>query len=156
MPGKVDARLAELGIVLPSPAAPAANYVPTVRSGNLVFVAGQVTFDAQGKPQFIGKLGREFDVAQGQQAARLCGINILAQMKAALGGDLDRVARCVRVGGFVNAVPDLTDHPKVINGASDLLVQVLGDAGKHARAAIGVGSLPLGVACEVEAVFEVR
>ena len=156
MPGKVDARLAELGIVLPSPAAPAANYVPTVRSGNLVFVAGQVTFDAQGKPQFIGKLGREFDVAQGQQAARLCGINILAQMKAALGGDLDRVARCVRVGGFVNAVPDFTDHPKVINGASDLLVQVLGDAGKHARAAIGVGSLPLGVACEVEAVFEVR
>ena len=156
MPGKIDARLAELGIVLPTPAAPAANYVPTVRSGNLVFVAGQVTFDAQGKPQFIGKLGREFDVAQGQQAARLCGINILAQMKAALGGDLDRVVRCVRVGGFVNAVPDFTDHPKVINGASDLLVQVLGDAGKHARAAIGVGSLPLGVACEVEAVFEVR
>ncbi len=156
MPGKVDARLAELGIVLPTPAAPAANYVPTVRSGNLVFVAGQVTFDAQGKPQFIGKLGREFDVAQGQQAAKLCGINILAQMKAALGGDLDRVVRCVRVGGFVNAVPDFTDHPKVINGASDLLVQVLGDAGKHARAAIGVGSLPLGVACEVEAVFEVR
>ncbi|MBL8838471.1 MAG: RidA family protein [Alphaproteobacteria bacterium] len=156
MSGKVDARLAELGITLPSPAAPAANYVPTVRSGNLVFVAGQVTFDAQGKPQFIGKLGREFDVAQGQQAARLCGINILAQMKAALGGDLDRVVRCVRVGGFVNAVPDFTDHPKVINGASDLLVQVLGDAGKHARAAIGVGSLPLGVACEVEAVFEVR
>lgn len=156
MPGKVDARLAELGIVLPTPAAPAANYVPTVRSGNLVFVAGQVTFDAQGKPQFIGKLGREFDVTQGQQAARLCGINILAQMKAALGGDLDRVVRCVRVGGFVNAVPDFTDHPKVINGASDLLVQVLGDAGKHARAAIGVGSLPLGVACEVEAVFEVR
>lgn len=156
MPGKVDARLAELGITLPSPAAPAANYVPTVRSGNLVFVAGQVTFDAQGKPQYIGKLGREFDVAQGQQAAKLCAINILAQMKAALGGDLDRIVRCVRVGGFVNAVPDFTDHPKVINGASDLLVQALGDAGKHARAAIGVGSLPLGVACEVEAVFEVR
>lgn len=156
MPGKVDARLAELGITLPTPAAPAANYVPTVRSGNLVFVAGQVTFDAQGKPQYIGKLGREFDVAQGQQAAKLCAINILAQMKAALGGDLDRIVRCVRVGGFVNAVPDFTDHPKVINGASDLLVQALGDAGKHARAAIGVGSLPLGVACEVEAVFEVR
>ena len=156
MPGKVDARLAELGITLPSPAAPAANYVPTVRSGNLVFVAGQVTFDAQGKPQYIGKLGREFDVAQGQQAAKLCAINNLAQMKAALGGDLDRIVRCVRVGGFVNAVPDFTDHPKVINGASDLLVQALGDAGKHARAAIGVGSLPLGVACEVEAVFEVR
>ncbi len=156
MPGKVDARLAELGITLPSPAAPAANYVPTVRSGNLVFVAGQVTFDAQGKPQYIGKLGREFDVAQGQQAAKLCAINIFAQMKAALGGDLDRIVRCVRVGGFVNAVPDFTDHPKVINGASDLLVQALGDAGKHARAAIGVGSLPLGVACEVEAVFEVR
>jgi enamine deaminase RidA (YjgF/YER057c/UK114 family) len=155
MPGKIDARLAELGITLPPAAAPAANYVPTVRSGNLVFVAGQVTFDAKGERQFIGKLGREFTVEQGQQAARLCALNVLAQMKAALGGDLDRIVRCVRVGGFVNAVPDFADHPKVINGASDLFVQVLGDAGKHARAAIGCGSLPLGVATEVEAVFEV-
>jgi enamine deaminase RidA (YjgF/YER057c/UK114 family) len=139
---------------LPSLSAPAANYVPTVRSGNLLFVAGQVTFQ-DGKVQYVGKLGREFGVDEGQKAARLCALNIMAHVRGALGGDLDRVKRCVRLGGFVNAVPDFTDHPKVVNGASDLIVEVFGEAGKHARAAVGCGSLPLGVAVEVEAVFEV-
>lgn len=154
MPGRIDERLKQLGIELPSATAPAANYVPTVRTGNLVFVAGQVTI-RDGKREFIGKLGREFGIEEGKKAARLCALNILAHARNACGGDLDRVVRCVRVGGFVNAVPEFGDHPAVINGASDLLVEVFGDAGKHARAAVGVGSLPFGVAVEVEAVFEV-
>ena len=154
MAGKIDAHLKQLGITVPSASAPAANYVPTVRTGNLLFVAGQVTFK-DGKAEYIGKLGREFNVEQGQQAARLCALNIIAQVKNALGGDLDRVKRCVKVTGFVNAIPDFTDQPKVVNGASDLLVEVFGEAGKHARAAVGTGSLPLGVAVEVEAIFEV-
>jgi enamine deaminase RidA (YjgF/YER057c/UK114 family) len=153
MPGKVEARLKELNIELPKPAAPAANYVPYVVAGKTLYVAGQVTF-RDGKLEYIGKVGREFTIEQGQQAARLCALNILAQAKAACGGDLDRLKRCCKVGGFVNCPPDFTDHPKVINGASDLLVQVLGEAGKHARFAVGAGSLPLGVACEVDAVFE--
>jgi enamine deaminase RidA (YjgF/YER057c/UK114 family) len=154
MAGKIDARLKELGITVPEGVAPAGNYVPAVRSGNLVFVAGQIPLEG-GKPQFIGKLGREFQVEDGQKAARLCAINIVSQLRAALGGDLDKVKRIVRVGGFVNAVPDFTDQPQVINGASDLLVQIFGEAGKHARAAVGVSSLPRGVAVEVEAVAEV-
>ncbi len=154
MAGKIDARLKELGITVPEGVAPAGNYVPAVRSGNLVFVAGQIPLEG-GKPQFIGKLGREFQVEDGQKAARLCAINIVSQLRAALGGDLDRVKRIVRVGGFVNAVPDFTDQPQVVNGASDLLVQIFGEAGKHARAAVGVSSLPRGVAVEVEAVAEV-
>lgn len=154
MAGKIDARLKELGITLPEAPMPAANYVPFVRSGNLIFVAGQIPMDG-GKPQFIGKLGREFKIEDGQKAARLCALNVIAQMRAALGGDLDKVKRCVRVGGFVNAMPDFGDQPQVINGASDVIVQIFGDAGKHARAAVGVGSLPRGVATEVEAVFEV-
>jgi enamine deaminase RidA (YjgF/YER057c/UK114 family) len=154
MAGKIDARLKQLGITVPATAAPVANYVPTVRTGNLLFVSGQVTFK-DGKAEYIGKLGREFNVEQGQQAARLCALNIIAQVKNALGGDLDRVTRCVKVTGFVNAIPDFTDQPKVVNGASDLLVEVFGEAGKHARAAVGTGSLPLGVAVEVEAIFEV-
>ncbi len=154
MAGKIDARLKELGITVPEGVAPAANYVPAVRSGNLVFVAGQIPLEG-GKPQFIGKLGREFQVEDGQKAARLCAINIVSQLRAALGGDLDKVKRIVRVGGFVNAVPDFTDQPQVVNGASDLLVQIFGEAGKHARAAVGVSSLPRGVAVEVEAVAEV-
>lgn len=154
MAGKIDARLKELGLTVPEGVAPAGNYVPAVRSGNLVFVAGQIPLEG-GKPQFIGKLGREFQVEDGQKAARLCAINIISQLRAALGGDLDKVKRIVRVGGFVNAIPDFTDQPQVINGASDLLVQVFGDAGKHARAAVGVSSLPRGVAVEVEAVAEV-
>ncbi len=154
MAGKIDARLKELGITVPEGVAPAGNYVPAVRSGNLVFVAGQIPLEG-GKPQFIGKLGREFQVEDGQKAARLCAINIVSQLRAALGGDLDKVKRIVRVGGFVNAVPDFTDQPQVVNGASDLLVQIFGEAGKHARAAVGVSSLPRGVAVEVEAVAEV-
>jgi enamine deaminase RidA (YjgF/YER057c/UK114 family) len=153
MPGKIDARLAELGVVLPAAAAPAGNYVPYVVSGKLVFVAGQITLQ-DGEPQFLGKLGREFGVEEGQAAARLCAINILSQLRAAAGGDLDRVSRIVRLGGFVNCTPDFLDQPKVINGASDLVVAVFGEAGKHARAAVGAPSLPLGVAVEIEAVAE--
>jgi len=155
MAGQIDAKLKELNITLPTPAPPVANYVPFVRTGNLVFTAGQVTFDTAGKAQVLGKLGREFGVAEGQQAARLCAINVIAQVRAACGGDLDRVVRCVKVVGFVNTTPDFADHAKVMNGASDLIVSVFGDKGRHARSAVGMGSLPLGVACEVEAVFEV-
>src|SRR5262245_22369766 len=155
MAGQIEAKLKELGITLPTPAPPVANYVPWVRTGNLVFTAGQVTFDAAGKAQLLGKLGREFGVAEGQQAARLCAINVIAQVRAACGGDLDKVVRCVKVVGFVNTTPDFADHAKVMNGASDLFVSVFGDKGRHARSAVGMGSLPLGVACEVEAVFEV-
>jgi enamine deaminase RidA (YjgF/YER057c/UK114 family) len=153
MPGKIDARLAELGLVLPAAAAPAGNYVPYVVSGKLVFVAGQITLQ-DGTPKFIGKLGREFAVEEGQAAARLCAVNILSQLRAAAGGDLDRVARIVRLGGFVNCTPDFIDQPQVINGASDLIVAVFGEAGKHARAAVGAPSLPRGVAVEIEAVAE--
>jgi enamine deaminase RidA (YjgF/YER057c/UK114 family) len=108
-----------------------------------------------GKPQFIGKLGHDLKIEDGQKSARLCALNVIAQVRTALGGDLDKVRRCVRVGGFVNATPDFADHPQVINGASDVIVQIFGDAGKHARAAVGTSSLPRGVATEVEAIFEV-
>ncbi len=155
MAGRIDARLKELGITLPDAPAPAANYVPWARSGNLVFVAGQLPMES-GKPQFLGKLGGEFQTAEGQKAARLCALNIVAQLRNALDGNLDRVRRIVRVGGFVAATPDFVDHPQVVNGASDTLVQIFGDAGKHARAAVGVASLPRGVAVEVEAVAEVE
>ncbi|HWI82977.1 RidA family protein [Ramlibacter sp.] len=155
MPSTIQQRLLELGVTLPAAPRPAANYVPAVRSGNLLFIAGQVPVQ-DGQARFLGKLGAGLGVAEGQQAARLCAINVLAQVAAALDGDLDRVVRCVRVGGFVNAVPEFTEHPAVINGASDFFVAVFGDAGKHARAAVGAGSLPRGVAVEVEAVFEVR
>lgn len=154
MPGKIDARLKELNIELPTLTAPAANYVPTAQVGNLLFVAGQITLK-DGKVQYVGKVGREFTVTDGQLAARLCALNIIAHVKNALGGDLDKVKRVVRVGGFVNAVPEFADQPKVINGASDLLVEVFGEAGKHARAAVGVASLPFGVVVEVEAIVEV-
>ena len=156
MAGQIDARLKELGITLPSPATPVANYVGFVRTGNLVFTSGQVTFNAAGKLDFIGKLGREFGIDEGYQAARLCAINILAQLRNACEGDLDRVVRCVKIVGFVNATPDFADHPKVINGASDLVVAVFADKGRHARSAVGTGSLPLGVATEVEAIFEIK
>ena len=154
MAGKIDARLKDLGITLPEAPMPAANYVPFARSGNLLFIAGQIPMEG-GKPQFIGKLGREFKIEDGQKAARLCALNVIAQVRAALGGDLDKVKRCVRVGGFVNSIPEFGDQPQVINGASDVIVQIFGDAGKHARAAVGVAALPRGVATEVEAVFEV-
>jgi enamine deaminase RidA (YjgF/YER057c/UK114 family) len=154
MAGKIETLLADKKIELPKAAIPVANYVPVVITGNLAFVAGQVTI-WNGEVKFIGKLGKEYNVEQGQQAARLCGLNILAQVKAALGGDLDRVKRCVKLNVFVNSQPDFTDQPKVANGVSDLMVQVFGDAGKHARAALGVNVLPLNVAVEADAVFEV-
>jgi enamine deaminase RidA (YjgF/YER057c/UK114 family) len=155
MAGKIDARLQELMIELPSAMPPVANYVPAVQAGNLLFIAGQVC-QWNGERRFVGKLGHEFDYEQGQLAARLCGLNIIAQLKHALHGDLDLVVRCVRLGGFVNGTPDFSDHPLVVNGCSDLMVQVFGDAGKHARAAVGVASLPGGVAVEVEGLFQVR
>ena len=154
MAGEVDARLAELGIEVPEAAAPVANYVGYVQSGNLVFVSGQVTL-AGGEFKFQGKVGADFSVEEGQEAARICAINIIAQLKAACGGDLDRVRRIVKLGGFVNATPEFTDQPKVINGASDLMVAVFGDAGRHSRAAVSAGALPLGVAVEVDAVAEI-
>lgn len=152
--GKIETRLADLGITLPVPAKPVANYVGWVKTGNLVFTAGQVTL-ADGKFQYQGKVGGEISVEDANKAARLCAINILAQLREACGGDLDRVVRIVKLVGFVNAVPAFTDHPKVINGASDLMVEVFGDAGKHARSAVGAGSLPLNVAVEVEAIAEI-
>jgi len=154
MPGKIDARLQELNITLPAPPAPVASYVPYVVTGNMVFISGQVTMAADGL-KYVGKVGADISLEDGKAAARLCAINVIAQVKAACGGDLDRVKRCVKVGVFVNAVPDFTQHPEVANGASDLFQEVFGDAGKHARAAVGAGSLPRGVAAEVEAVFEI-
>ena len=153
MSGKIDARLKELGIELPGAAAPAANYVPYVLTGNQLWIAGQVTF-WDGKLKYRGKVGTDLTIEQGIDAARVCGLNILAQAKAAL-GDLDRVVRVVKLGGFVNAAGDFTDHPKVINGASDLIVEVFGDAGKHARFALGASGLPLDSAVEIDAVIEV-
>ncbi|MEO7008084.1 MAG: RidA family protein [Caldimonas sp.] len=150
-----EARLAALGIALPGAVAPAANYVPARRSGTLVYIAGQVP-TAGGKDQFVGKLGVDVSIEDGQKAARLCAVNILAQLRAALGGSLDAVVACVRLGGFVNAAPDFRDHPLVINGASDLMVEVFGEAGRHARASVGCASLPRNVPVEVEAIFEVR
>jgi enamine deaminase RidA (YjgF/YER057c/UK114 family) len=154
MSGKIDAKLAELGIELPQATAPIANYVPYTVSGNLVVVSGQVSV-RNGKAEYVGKLGAGISVADGQRAAQLCALNVIAHLKNACGGDLDRVKRVLRLGGFVNCMPDFTDMPQVVNGASDLMVQVFGDAGKHARAAVGVASLPLGVAVEVEAMFEI-
>jgi len=154
MPGKIDARLQELNIILPAPPAPVASYVPYVVTGNMVFISGQVTMAADGL-KYVGKVGADISLEDGKAAARLCAINVIAQVKAACGGDLDRVKRCVKVGVFVNAVPDFTQHPEIANGASDLFQEVFGDAGKHSRAAVGAGSLPRGVATEVEAVFEI-
>jgi enamine deaminase RidA (YjgF/YER057c/UK114 family) len=155
MSSRVAERLAQLGIELPVPSTPGANYVPFVRTGNLLFLTGQLS-QWNGERRFIGKLGREFGVEEGQQAARLCALNLLAHLQAALGGDLDRVVRCVRIAGFVNSTPDFLAHSQVINGASDLFVQVLGDAGRHARTPVGVAALPYDVAVEVEGVFEAR
>jgi enamine deaminase RidA (YjgF/YER057c/UK114 family) len=155
MPGKIDQRLAELKIELPNAAAPMANYVPAVRTGNLLYVSGQIC-QWNGERRYTGKLGAEISVDDGKQAARLCGLNLLAQTKRFLDGDLDRVVRVVRVGGFVNATPDFKDQPSVVNGASDLMVDVFGDAGRHARTAVGVGSLPGGAAVEVDVILEIK
>ncbi len=154
MAGKVDARLSELGIEIPAAAAPVANYVGYVRTGNLVFVSGQVPIK-DGQFLYQGKVGADISLEEAQQAATLCAINIISQLKDACGGDLDKVRRIVKLGGFVNSTPEFTDQPKVINGASDLMVEVFGDAGKHARAAVSAGSLSLGVAVEIDAVAEV-
>lgn len=148
----IEDRLADIGLVLPAPVAPIANYVPTVQAGNLLHISGQVSLDASGGIK--GIVGEDVSLEKAQDAARLCGINLIAQMKMAL-GDLDRVARIVKLGGFVQCGPEFYDIPKVINGCSDLMVQVFGDAGRHARAAVGVYRLPLGFAVEVDAVVEV-
>ena len=153
MAGSIDAKLKELGIEVPEPAAPVANYVPFVAVGKLVFISGQVPL-VDGKPQYIGKVGTTFSVEEGQQAARICAINLIAQMRAAAGGDLDKVKRVVRLGGFVNSTPDFTQQPSVVNGASDVMVEVFGDKGKHCRTAVSAGALPLDVAVEVDAVIE--
>ena len=154
MAGEVDARLKDLGITVPEAAAPVANYVGFVQSGNLVFVSGQVPIK-DGKFHYQGKVGAEVSLEDAQEAAKLCAVNIIAQLKAACGGDLDRVRRIVKLGGFVNSVPEFGDQPKVINGASDLMVAVFGDKGKHSRAAVSAGALPLGVAVEVDGIFEI-
>ncbi len=153
MTGTIEARLAELNIELPEAAAPAANYVPWVVSGNLVFIAGQVPF-WNGELRYVGKVGSDLDVEEAVAAARIVGLNIIAQAKAAAGGDLDRVSRIVKLGGFVNCVDGFTQQPAVINGASDLMVEVFGDKGRHARFAVGSNALPLGVAVEIDAVVE--
>ncbi len=150
----IDARLAELGITLPDAPAPAANYVPFVITGTHVYISGQISQTAAGLTK--GRLGDDLAVEQGAEAARSCAISILAQLKKAVGGDWGRVVRAVKLVGFVNSTPDFTDQPKVINGASDLMVAVLGDAGRHARSAVSAASLPLGVAVEIEAIFEIR
>ncbi|MBB4266844.1 RidA family protein [Roseospira visakhapatnamensis] len=154
MSGRIEARLADLGVTLPDAAAPVANYVPFVRTGALVVVSGQIPV-VDGAPAFTGLLGDGLTVEQGQAAARQCAINLVAQIRAACDGDLDRVARVVRLGVFVAATATFTDHAKVANGASDLMVEVFGDAGRHARAAVGCASLPLGVPVEVEGLVQV-
>jgi enamine deaminase RidA (YjgF/YER057c/UK114 family) len=154
MPSSIDARLAELGITLPEIAAPVANYVPFVAAGGVVYVSGQVSRDAAGGV-FAGKLGAGTEVAAGAAGARTCALALIAVLRDACGGDLDRVRRVVKLTGFVNSAPDFTDQPKVVNGASDLMVEIFGDKGRHARSAVGVAGLPLGAAVEVEGVFEI-
>lgn len=149
----IETRLAELGIVLPDAPAPAANYVPFVQTGNLVHVSGQISADAGG--MIKGKLGADLDVDAGAAAAKACAISLLAQLKVACDGDIDRLVRVVKLVGFVNSTPDFGDQPKVINGASDFMVAALGDKGRHARSAVSAASLPFGVAVEIEAIFEI-
>ena len=154
MSGTVEKKLADLGIVLPQVATPLANYVGSVRSGNLLYVSGQLCFGPDGKLAAIGKLGGGVSIDDGQKAARACAINILAQIKAAV-GDLDKVTRVIRLGGFIASSPSFLDGPKVMNGASDLIVEAFGDKGRHARTTVGVAVLPLDAAVEVEGVFEI-
>jgi enamine deaminase RidA (YjgF/YER057c/UK114 family) len=150
----IEDRLSSQGVTLPAAPAPAANYVPFVITGNLVHISGQISQNESGL--ILGRLGEDLAVEQGAEAARRCAISILAQLKAACGGDWNRLSRAVKLVGFVNSTPDFTDQPKVINGASDFLVAVLGDAGRHARSAVSAASLPLGVAVEIEAIFELK
>lgn len=153
MSGKIDERLSELGITLPAAPAPAANYVPYVIAGDMVFVSGQISQTTDGLIK--GRLGETMDVDAGMAAAETCALALIAQVKEACGGDLDRVKQVVRLGGFVNSAPDFDQQPAVINGASNLIADVFGEAGKHARAAVGSVALPLGVAVEVDAIFQI-
>ena len=150
----IEARLAELGVTLPDAPAPAANYVPFVVVGNLVHISGQISQTAAGLTK--GKLGADMSVEAGAEAAKSCAVSLLAQLKKACGGDLSRLKRAVKLVGFVNSTPDFVDQPKVINGASDFMVAVLGDAGRHARSAVSAASLPFGVAVEIEGIFEIN
>lgn len=150
---QIETRLAELGVTLPDAPAPAANYVPWVISGNTVFISGQISQNANG--MIKGKLGADLTIEDGAEAAKCCAISLLAQLKAATGGKIDRMVRLVKLVGFVNSTADFTDQPKVINGASDFFVAALGDAGRHARSAVSAASLPFGVAVEIEAFFEI-
>jgi enamine deaminase RidA (YjgF/YER057c/UK114 family) len=149
-----EAKLAQMGVTLPDAPAPAANYIPYMQVGDLVFVSGQISADSTG--MIKGKLGDDMDVDAGAAAARACAISLLAQLKAACGGDLDRLSRVVKLTGFVNSTADFGDQPKVINGASDFLAEALGDAGRHTRSAVSASSLPFGVAVEIEAIFEIK
>lgn len=153
MAGNAETKLAAMGISLPKPPAPAANYVPYTIAGNILTISGQLPIGADGL-EFVGKLGADTDIENGQAAARLCAVNILAQAKAAL-GDLDRIKQVIKIQGFVNATADFTEHAQVVNGASNLLAEVLGEPGKHARAAVGMSSLPFGAAVEVDAMIEI-
>ena len=153
--GRIAQRLQEMKLELPRTPAPVANYVPFVRSGDLVFVSGQITVGPDKALKYVGTVGKDLDVGAARDAARLAATNVLAVLSTALDGDLDRVRRVVKVGVFVNAVPGFSEHPEVANGASDLFVEVFGESGRHARAAVGAGSLPRNVAVEVDAVFEV-
>lgn len=146
--------LTALGVSLPDAPAPAANYVPFVLTGNTLYVSGQISADSSGL--MTGKVGTDISVEDGAKAAKACAISLLAQVKAACGGDLDRLERVVKLTGFVNSAADFTDQPKVINGASDFLVEALGDAGRHARSAVSAASLPLGVAVEIEGIFQIK
>ena len=150
-----DAKLTELGLTLPDAPVPAANYIPYVVTGNLVFVSGQISIDESGS-LITGKVGVDLDVEAGAKAAQRCALGLLAQVKAACGGDISRLKRVVKLTGFVNSGPDFADQPKVINGASDLLVGLLGDAGRHSRSAVSAGALPLNVAVEIEGIFEIE
>ena len=150
-----EKKINEMGITLPSPATPVANYVGFVKANNIVFISGQLPLEG-GKLQGIGKVGKDFSADEAKKFAKLCAINILAQLKVACEGNLDRVAKCIKLGIFVNGDADFKDHPAVANGASDLIAEIFGDAGKHARAAVGSGSLPFGVAVEVDAIFEIK
>ena len=150
----IESKLAELGVTLPDAPAPAANYVPYVIAGDMVYVSGQVAADADG--MLKGKLGDDMDVEAGAAAARSCAINLLAQLKNACGGDIDRLVRVVKLVGFVNSTADFGDQPKVINGASDFMVAALGDKGRHARSAVSAASLPFGVAVEIEGIFQIK
>jgi enamine deaminase RidA (YjgF/YER057c/UK114 family) len=154
MAGSIEKKLSSLGVTLPTPASPIANYVPFVRSGNMLVVSGQICFGTDGKLVAKGQLGGGVSIEDGQKAARACAINLLAQLKYAL-GDLDHVSRVVRLGGFINSAPGFTDGPKVMNGASDLMVEAFGDKGRHARSTVGVAALPADAAVEVEGLFEV-